>query len=1627
MKHKQQRQNSSFVMLLGVFGTLAAFSVGAWAQTPGPLTVEGRGASQMDVGSLSNGACFGVPPYPCALTDLSNPAFIVPDVGGLLGANTIAMDSLTGNPVVRITDYHTLGTSPPQPNYQIDAGGSAEVNFMSSDDAYFYVTDSGSSMEPFSWNGATMQAAPRYGTYPAKGSRMSFGAGGEFSYTIPGRLYWMADGTTAPCGIPNSPCIAYYDLTQSNVANAGPFVVKDLGADPTCYPGGWSSPDGRVTWGEPVTASRDDQTFTTAYSTAGGQGTGELIVVWNRTTGCRWWDTHTQTVGGGWGPTGAIVSNGGAATNTFYVHNDRLSQDGNYIKMSTTGCTGSNCWVNFFWNIPTLNVYSSAATQSGHSVIGNEHVVNATGDIAGVYHQQAMNYALMSTPGVQVPLWTTGPPTGPWDAHFSWQNANLSDSNVLFSSSFVTNVEVPTQAWNNEIDGFDAGGSDIVYRFGRNYITANSSASFAAGQGIGSVSADGNWFAFASDWNCQLGSNTGSATGTTSPYNCRADVFMLSLTGAGAAPVASMSPTSLSFGNEYVGSTSQPETVTLSNTGNAALSISSVTIGADYTQTNNCGGTLAAGASCSFSVSFAPTTVGQLSEFLQIADNAVGSPQSVALTGSGALRPVVQVTISPASLVFGNQVVGTTSTSLAATLTATGNAPLTITSIAPSGDFSLATTATSCPYAGGIVNAGATCTIDVSFRPTATGPLTGSVVVTDNASDSPQAVSLTGTGTGNAVPQIDLPVMPGSAVPGTPGLTLTVNGTGFAAGASVEWNGSALATNRVSGEQLTAVVPAAELAAAGTASVTVVNPAPGGGASNGVFFPITNPTSSVWFGRTDVATGNGPQWVGTGDFNQDGKPDLAVANKIDGTISILLGNGDGVFSVHPAIGVGSGPVSGTIGDVNGDGIPDLAVAGYANNTVSMLVGIGGGAFDTPTSVATGNGPIAVAIADFNGDGALDLAVANNIDNTISIMLGNVNGTFSNSLGPVSVGNGPVSLVSADLNGDGIPDLAVANSVDGTVSILFGRGDGTFTSQPVISLAPGLSSLVTADFNGDGLPDLAAANSTTNSISILLGAGNGVFNSAAPLSTGNGPSGLTVGDWNGDGVPDVLVANTTDSTVTVLLGNGAGTFQTGLTFGTGSAPVSVAAADFNGDGRLDVAAADSGSGSASVLLQAPQVSVSPGSVAFGNQQVGTSSSPQTTTLTNTGTAALAISSISVSGTNSGDFSQTNTCGATVAAGANCTITLTFTPAASGARTATVNVTDNASGSPQTISLNGAGTLPGGSLTPGSLSFGNRQIGTSSAAQNVTLTNTGGAPLTITSIGMSGSNPGDFGQTNACPISPSTLAAGSSCVISVTFAPTASGTRNASLSVTDNASGSPQSVTLTGTGTQPAASLAPSSVTFGNQAVGTKSSGQAVTLTNTGTATLILNSISITGANAGDFSQTNTCGRSVAAGSNCIITVIFAPTGTGIRSASLSVADNAPTSPQRASLSGAGAGPAVTFSPTSLTFGVRRLGTRSATQRITLSNTGNAALTITNIAITGGNAEDFSQTNTCPLSPSMLAAGKNCSLSVTFEPTAPGIRTASLSVTDNALGNPQTVSLTGTGMSAYNLRPLELWER
>ncbi len=321
-------------------------------------------------------------------------------------------------------------------------------------------------------------------------------------------------------------------------------------------------------------------------------------------------------------------------------------------------------------------------------------------------------------------------------------------------------------------------------------------------------------------------------------------------------------------------------------------------------------------------------------------------------------------------------------------------------------------------------------------------------------------------------------------------------------------------------------------------------------------------------------------------------------------------------------------------------------------------------------------------------------------------------------------------------------------------------------------------------------------------------------------------------------------------------------------------------------------------------------------------------------------------------------------------------------------------------------------PIASLAPTTLAFGNQLINTASAAQTLTLSNNGSSDLTVSGITLSGSNPSDFGQTSAC----ATVAPGGSCTIAVTFTPTAIGARTASLAVSTNDPVNPTlSVPFSGTGIAPVASVSPTTLSFGSQLLSVPSTAQMVTLFNTtGTADLTINAITFTGANGGDFDQTNNCGGTLAAGASCTINVTFTPTAEGARSASLSIANSdAAHTPLTVSLSGTGVVPIAGVSPASLTFPEQLINTTSPVQAMALSNTGSGPLTLTGIGFTGANAANFAQTNTCGTS---LAAGASCTINVRFTPNATGAFSADLNIASNDPNNPTlTVPMAGTGIA------------
>ncbi|HVN05044.1 MAG TPA: VCBS repeat-containing protein [Bryobacteraceae bacterium] len=323
--------------------------------------------------------------------------------------------------------------------------------------------------------------------------------------------------------------------------------------------------------------------------------------------------------------------------------------------------------------------------------------------------------------------------------------------------------------------------------------------------------------------------------------------------------------------------------------------------------------------------------------------------------------------------------------------------------------------------------------------------------------------------------------------------------------------------------------------------------------------------------------------VAVGDFNGDGKPDLVVTGGGTQGIAILLGNGDGSFQTPQIAYSGAGANYVTTGDFNGDGKLDLAVTNSDGNCVEVFLGVGNGRFRAPQYYATQKAPALLTVADLNGDGKADLAVANSGSNNVSVLIGNGDGTFQPQVF-YAAGQAPAAVQAADLNGDGIPDLVVANAGEyqspfSSLSILLGTRSGGF--EAAVQYGPGGQSLTIADFNGDGQPDLAVGN--TDTVTILPNLGGAQF--AQPVTTPvlKQPGYVAAGDFNGDGKPDLAVANWESNSISVLLNAGGGTFRPAVNYGTLKTPSAIAVADFNGDGNLDLAVSNYTSGAITILL------------------------------------------------------------------------------------------------------------------------------------------------------------------------------------------------------------------------------------------------------------------------------------------------------------------------------------------------------------------------------------------------------------------------------------------------------------
>jgi plastocyanin len=469
---------------------------------------------------------------------------------------------------------------------------------------------------------------------------------------------------------------------------------------------------------------------------------------------------------------------------------------------------------------------------------------------------------------------------------------------------------------------------------------------------------------------------------------------------------------------------------------------------------------------------------------------------------------------------------------------------------------------------------------------------------------------LLGNGDGTFKPAVNYPVAAGTLVPssvevadlngdGKPDLMVT--GSSGSNLSVLYGNGDGTFETAISypANQGAVAAIAADINRDGIPDIVVANDSPGGpGAS--VLLAIPN---SLQVGGNYSSGGGAPDAVATADFNGDGKADIAVVNSATNNVTIRLGNGNGSFSPTPAASytVGSNPVAIATGDFNGDGKPDLAIANKNSSNVSVLVNTSNATavsfMQKSFTTGAGTAPADLVVGDFNGDNKLDLAVTDSASGNVIVLNGNGDGTFgaphnfavairpagSNGANAGTVGLGGVA--SGDLNGDKKPDLVVTDPGTNRVSVLINTGTGF---APPVNYPVGTAPIAVtiADFNGDGFNDIAVANSASNNVTVLFNDGTGVFNNPkfppATLNVGKNPGAIIAFDYNGDGKADIATSNTGDNTISVLVGNGDGTFQPALSLVVGTGPADLVAGNFSGSGS-DLITANGSGNSVSVVL------------------------------------------------------------------------------------------------------------------------------------------------------------------------------------------------------------------------------------------------------------------------------------------------------------------------------------------------------------------------------------------------------------------------------------------------------------
>jgi len=1157
-----------------------------------------------------------------------------------------------------------------------------------------------------------------------------------------------------------------------------------------------------------------------------------------------------------------------------------------------------------------------------------------------------------------------------------------------------------------------------------------------------------------------------SFTPTTVSTSAAGSVVVSSTAGPATLPISGSSvaatnavqltPTSLSLGTVTTASQSTGYNIYLRNAGTETLTMTSGTVtgtnAADFTFSGgSCGfygNTLAPGASCYVSMYLTPSANGTRVGTLSLVDSA--GTQTVALSGIG-MASLTGVLPVPVGLAFDQVPVGSSSASSQAVYLHNNNTTalkISTAKITTGGSaFLIPVNGDGC--SGVTISASSQCGVQVEFSPTAAGYQTGVLTITDSASKT-YTVTLAGYAPTVATSSYLDPTtlaFPGqvlTTISGTQTVNLyntsdvpmtigTLTGTNAIVGASTtgafSTNGTQGGYDGCSGQTI---------AARGKCYVSLVfAPTAVGAATGSLVFPVTyanNATTSfnLSLSGTGLAVRDASELSPTSITFQDQALGATYGSGTDstqiitfwntGNLPVTLGQLTGSDTVIGATTVGDFTTSGTYGGYDACSNQIVNPNTYCTVTIAFnpsAIGKKAGAIAFPVTYSDKTTTKLTAILGGTGITDVSKVVISPSSGQFGVQVVGTTSDSSQTLtfNMVNTGNLPVKVTTATITA---PFSFVSDQCSGTTVYV-----NSYCSI-MVAFSPTKTGPVTGVLS---IPDSAAGSPQKIALS-----GTGILSTQqVVLSQTSINFGSQVVATKSATV-SVLVSNQSGATVpisTVVLG---GTNPSDFVESDGCAASSLSghssctisvlffpAATSLGVRTATITETDTAGGSPRVITlsgtgvaAAPSVALYPASLNFGSQALGVKSAPLSFSVTNTGASNLTISAVSSSSTEfplTGDLCL----GKTIAPGANCIISVAFDPNAGSTQTGTITIKDNASTSPQTLTMTGLSVgIPEAKLSPTSLTFSSEGVGTVSAAQTITLTDSGTDTLKFSSIAVTGTNATDFKQTNTCGTS---IVAAASCTISVTFDPTAVGSRAATLSITDNAgnvAGTIQTAALAGTGTGVAKiAFSPASLVFPSTNVGASSAVKTITVSNPGTATLPITSIAI--APTGNYTETNTCGSTLALGGTCIISVTFSPKIAGTITASVAVADGAAGSPQAVALSGPAVGiPAATLSATTVAFGNQAVGVVSAAQSVTLTNTGTGALVVSSLKLGGADPTDFVATSTA--CPGTLAPGAACTISITFKPPIAAARAATLTITDNAgnvSGATQTVTLTGTG--------------